>query len=268
MSTIATTSLNEGNPPPPSSVSAEMLADLNNEGAFQLENGHYSEAISTLTAALNLAMSEAGTAVPKSMPGFNASEFGGSHHRHAHRSADSEKDSSKPRRRRRVSPPAAASATDPAVSVTEDIKCEKKHFVYSTPIRVTDRYLLPSTVELSLYAIYNLALSYHLRALTKRRKKSGGWRKVLKLYTLANAMQVRDESIGLAPTFTIALWNNLSQAYWSIGKDEASDDCLQTMLSNVNCMIDHGCVREVENIDDFLDSASHLLSNLLVAEAA
>jgi tetratricopeptide (TPR) repeat protein len=249
-----------------------MLADLNNEGAFQLENGHYSEAISTLTSALNLAMSEAGNAVPKNLPGFNASEFGGSqssHHRHSHRSADSEKTTSKPRRRRRVAPPAAASATNPAVSVTEDIKREKNHFVYSTPIRVTDRYALPSTVELSLYAIYNLALSYHLRALTKRRKKSGGWRKVLKLYTLANAMQVRDESIGLAPTFTIALWNNLSQAYWSIGKDEASDDCFQTMLSNVNCMIDHGCVREVENIDYFLESASHLLSPLLtVAEAA
>jgi hypothetical protein len=160
---------------------------------------------------------------------------------------------------------AAASSTivSQETLVTEDVS-EVRHrlFVYTKPIRVEDRYDLPTFTELYLYVIYNLALAHQLRLLSHRRRRKGRsatWRHVLSLYKLAHSIQTTN-SIGLDSTHTVALWNNLAQAFRSLRKDNKADFCWNSMLTNIVCMIDHGCVRDVDCIEDFLHNISHILS--------
>jgi hypothetical protein len=159
---------------------------------------------------------------------------------------------------------AAASSTmipQETVVMEDVLESRRRFFVYKKPIRVEDRYDLPTFTELHLYVVYNLALAHHLRLLSQRRRRkgqSGTWRHVLSLYKLAHSMQTRND-IGLDPTHTVALWNNLAQAFRSLRKDNKADVCWNNMLTNIVCMIDHGCVRDVECIEDFLHNISHIL---------
>jgi hypothetical protein len=50
--------------------------------------------------------------------------------------------------------------------VTQDIlQAQPPKYVYPKPLRVMDRYNIPSSMELSIYVVYNLALAYQLQAL-------------------------------------------------------------------------------------------------------
>jgi hypothetical protein len=257
-------------------LSTDTLAELNNEGAFQLDIGNYSEAIVLLTSSLNIAMSDVGSSesfIPDL--GEHTSDTASvvsqkSHQRHSQRYSKKTSQRRSKSRRRPAAPPCSSSESD--VVVTEDVICSpgrKQRFVYSKSLRVLDRYALPSFLELSLYVVYNLALAYHLRALShRRRKKPSSWRRVLRLYELAHSIQARD-AIGLTPTFSLALWNNLAQAYLEAEKEDKANVCWTNMLANFVCMIDHGCNREVDCIDDFLLNMSHLLcAQAPVADAA
>ncbi len=75
-------------------------------------------------------------------------------------------------------------------------------------------------------------------------------------------MQTRND-IGLDPMHhTVALWNNLAQAFRSLQKDKKGDVCWNNMLTNIVCMLHHGCVQDVNCIEDFLHNISHILCPL------
>jgi len=251
-------------------VSRDLLAELNNEGAFLLENGEFSSAIKVLTSALNVAMRDVGCS-EFLIPDHEEEDVcdtesvvsrGSSRHHSQHRQQQAgkhEKQSSRSKRNRKLH-------VDPTVvlvlpTMTEDKQTpEPCNFVYSKPLRVADRYSLPSFVELSLYVVYNLAVAYHLRVLKRKRKGNTRiLREILRLYRLAQSIQDREE-VGLEPTYTLSLWNNLGQAYKSLGKDSKADLCFANVLSNVVCMIDHGCIEDVDCVHRFLDNIAHILS--------
>lgn len=325
--------------PSSAETETELLAELNNEGAFQIELGRLNEAVSILTSALNVAPREFGgggngatrttTSVP-SNPSISDSEGNDSTASGPTESSSAAVTSAAPasvavtsatsasvatsrRRTRDLGSPSSGSSSSrrrnnhntnhtddhhpvksktgkpkrssnrsksrkpntchgkkeqlsiATQSLTEDVYdpySRSKYFVYEKPIRVKDRYELPSRSELCMYIVYNLALACHLRIVSQRRRKkdmSAVWRRVLKLYELARTIQLQD-GVGLEVTHTVALWNNMAMVYRSLSMDDKADICWTNMLSNIVCMIDHGCVRDVERIEEFLQNMSHILS--------
>jgi tetratricopeptide (TPR) repeat protein len=261
----------------PNTLSIDTLAELNNEGAFQLDIGNYSEAIEILTSALKIAMTDVGcseSCIPEELDstsnGLSSSQRSPPRNDHAQGAGCSKKTSQRRCKSRRRRPVPSSSGNESNIVVTDDILCStpQRCFVYFKSLRVLDRYALPSFVELSLYVVYNLALAFHLRALSRRKKRSSCWRRVLRLYELAHSIQSRD-AIGLTPTFSLAIWNNMAQAYWEVNERKKAEVCWTNMLSTFVCIIDHGCHREVDCMDAFLQNLSPLLcAQAPVADAA
>ena len=307
-----------------SDLSKDLLAELNNEGAFLIENGQDSAAIKVLRSALNVAMRDVGCSVflipseheideeednvgaacdeessvvsrgsrhhssssschhsnSKQHQSSKEQSVGRDHNHHgiskeSHDSKEQKKHSHKLRRSRHRRCTLASSTASLPVTMqrqhrppTEDMMQlnQATNHVYAKPLRVADRYSLPSFVELALYVVYNLALANHLRVLkkqqrnTRRKGNTRHFREIVRLYKLAQSIQSRGEDIGLEPTYTISMLNNLGQAYKSLGKVNKADMCFHNLLANVVCMIDHGCVQEVDHLDDFLDNVAHILS--------
>jgi hypothetical protein len=270
------------NTAPPSNmtndVSRDLLAELNNEGAFLLENGRFSSAIEVLTSALNAAMGAVGCSEflspdqdDDSCESESAVSRGSSRHNPQHHQSQQSKDEKQSHRSKRNGKLPHVDSTSISVlpTMTEDKLVHSPcNFVCSKPLRVADRYSLPSFVELTLYVVYNLAVAHHLRILKRnhlripKRKRKGNTRvlrEILRLYKLAHLIQAREE-IGLEPTYTLSLWNNMGQSYKSLGKHNKADMCFNNVLSNVVCMIDHGCVDDVDRLSNFLDNIAHILS--------
>lgn len=305
--------------------SLESLVELNNEGASLLENSLHSEAISTLTTALALAvkeniivvdpeqLQELSTSPTASIDGLgtlsertdssetpvNVSATAKSkkvkrrkpHRRNSINSMGSkEASTSRPpsrreRRRKLVrrvrSAMGLGSRKDDTETTTEDVFQPPQKYVHLKPLRVRDRYNIPGKVELAIYIVQNLALAYHLQARAcmsgldiSQRDAGPNWERVIRLYQLTSDLfeqeqQRLDEEEALtdptsllySPTYTVALPNNMACAYHASGDDAKASIAWQQALSHLWCMLDVGCISEVDCFAEILENASHLIDS-------
>ena len=179
---------------------------------------------------------------------------------------------------------------DEKKTTTEDIWKPSQKYVYSKPLRVRDRYDLPSQGELMIYLVHNLALSYQLKALSSSPNNAtlltGGndeevgdstelndWERIIQLYKLTTDMidkeQLNQEqspdamidphSALWSPTSMVALPNNLACAYHARGDEINADATWQQALAHLWCMLDLGCISEVACYSEILENATHLM---------
>jgi hypothetical protein len=193
------------------------------------------------------------------------------------------------RRRELVQRVRSAFRNDDPPAATEDILLPPLKHVYAKPLRVLDRYNLPGRNELAIYLVRNLALAYQLwkvdnnsTAASSTSTLGGGnsgeesqaeWETIIQLYKLAADMITREQqhqeesedavtdpnSPLWSPTAMVALPNNLACAYHSSGDVANANETWQQTLVHMWCILDIGCVAEVECFDDILENASHLL---------
>jgi hypothetical protein len=178
---------------------------------------------------------------------------------------------------------------DEKKTTTEDIWKPSQKYVYSKPLRVRDRYDLPSQGELMIYLVHNLALSYQLKALSSSPNHAtmltgdgndegdstelNDWERIIQLYKLTadmidkeqlNQEQSPDAMIDphsalWSPTSMVALPNNLACAYHARGDEINADATWQQALAHLWCMLDLGCISEVACYSEILENATHLM---------
>jgi len=306
----------------------EVLAEMNSEGASHLELCFYDEAISTFRAALVVAIRDEvsghlgdlksllGTTISSSerepyLP--RPSDAAGKPKRRTKRrnkpgrrgsinsvgskdSASSPPSSRRERRReiaRRVRSVLGFSVHNKdEKATTEDILKPSKKYVYSKPLRVRDRYDLPSQGELMIYLVHNLALSYQLKATSSSDNdtiltegdstESNDWERIIQLYKLTSDMiekeqndqeQSQDAMIDpnsplWSPTSMVSVPNNLACAYHASGDEVNADATWQQALAHIWCMLDLGCISEVACYAEILENATHLMDSGVKASPA
>lgn len=165
---------------------------------------------------------------------------------------------------------------------TEDVEQIPKKYIHSKPLRLWDRYNLPSGMELAIYLVYNLALAQHLQAVKlgslggPMKQGASMWSRIIKLYKLTTCLmeqqhqrleeETMDDDVVVdprsplwSPTYTLALPNNLACAYHASGNDQNADETWQQVLSHIWCLLDLGCTSQVDCFSQLLENAAHLM---------
>ena len=167
------------------------------------------------------------------------------------------------------------------MGITEDMEQEPHKYIHSKPLRIWDRYNIPSGMELAIYLVYNLGLAYHLQAVELGTMggpvKQGApqWSRIIQLYQLTTRLVeqhhhrfeeepsddviVDPQSPLWSPTYTLALPNNLACAHHSSGNDQNADETWRQVLSHIWCLLDIGCTSQVECFSQLLENAAHLM---------
>jgi len=154
--------------------------------------------------------------------------------------------------------------------------------IFRDPIVVWgDHFLAPLDMhiceELSYVAIYNLALSHHLKSLELASRPSQQHarriylQKALSLYEHSHQILMKQQRINVgAPVIhSMALVSNLSQIHHTLGDHAKAEMCKQYLLSTMMYVIDCGKVDSLGNsLDGFFNIIQPLISGDVPAPAA
>mmetsp|Transcript_630 Transcript_630/g.1396 ORF Transcript_630/g.1396 Transcript_630/m.1396 type:complete len:276 (+) Transcript_630:141-968(+) len=129
--------------------------------------------------------------------------------------------------------------------------------------------------ELSYVAIYNLALSHHLKSVelelsSKQNLKRAYLHKALSLYEHSHQILTKQTiNVGVPVIHSMALVSNLGQIHHTLGDHYKAEMCLQYLLSTIMYVIDCGKVNTLGNsIDGFFNMILPLISQDDPAPAA
>ena len=241
-----------------------ILAELNNEGAMYLQEDRYGDAVRIFKVAMALGIRLVNQT---SQVGENLCVSDDD----AEQNEDSfEKEAymkmSQVRRRTQLGMSTNSQPTSPVPTKSTCEDCETSYmgvtsqdFIYREPIRLIDRYNLPSHAELILTIVFNMALSYHLKALSCDQKISKRHLvKAMKLYKLASVME-STHRIRLSPSHSIAMLNNVAQIYKAAGREEKAKKMFEKLLATIALIVDHGASSFVDKMDGFVQNVSHLI---------
>jgi tetratricopeptide (TPR) repeat protein len=279
-------------------------AKLNNEGAVHLGNGRYEDAVQSFTASLQLVKSSITTLSAQSGSPVAAAA--------APLSPSSPSLSLPPHHAQVVISPLyelvqADFSSEKMMLLSPSSFSSSPLSLYRSPLRISDVANFEHndpTVEASIAVIFNLALTYHLKALslasnddegedrhqvekqkvqespslnensssstttttTTTNKSSVALYQAATLYELAYNIQMQ-ERLELHAEFTMAMINNLGHVYRSRGNIDKSDECFRYLLSTHLFLQSYGrtdCMRT----DEFIASVSHLILKDSTAPAA
>lgn len=153
--------------------------------------------------------------------------------------------------------------------------------IFRDPIMVRgDHFRAPLDIhvceELSYVAIYNLALSHHLKSVelladaTKQHLRRVYLHKALSLYEHSHQILMKQTiNVGVPVIHSMALVSNLSQIHHALGDHSKADMCMQYLLSTMMYVIDCGKVDSLGNsMDGFFNMILPLISGDVPAPAA
>ena len=161
------------------------------------------------------------------------------------------------------------------------LSVQRDTFVYEDPIylsgpfpRLTD----PGCCEtLSFIVLYNLGLTHHLAALSKKNLTNDGlkqrnWylRKAMVLYEHANHILL-NEHIECSPLHVMAIANNLGHIHFALGDETRAKTCFNYLLSSILCLVEcggNGARLRKEVLDGFLTNVIPLIAGSSSAPAA
>lgn len=153
--------------------------------------------------------------------------------------------------------------------------------IFRDPIMVRgDHFSAPLDIqvceELSYVAIYNLALSHHLKSVeialdsSNMRLRRVYLHKALSLYEHSHQILMKQTiNVGVPVIHSMALVSNLSQIHHALGDHNKAEMCMQYLLSTMMYVIDCGKVDTLGNsIEGFFNMIMPLISGDVPAPAA
>lgn len=168
-----------------------------------------------------------------------------------------------------INTPALGPQHELQVSIFRDpIMVRGDHFKAPLDIQVCE--------ELSYVAIYNLALSHHLKSVelaedfSKQHVRRVYLHKALSLYEHSHQILMKQTiNVGVPVIHSMALVSNLSQIHHALGDHIKADMCMQYLLSTMMYVIDCGKVDSLGNsMDGFFNMILPLVSGPAPAAAA
>jgi len=175
----------------------------------------------------------------------------------------------------------SSSATTSATTSANGPQHQLLVTIFRDPIMVRgDHFLAPLDIqvceELSYVAIYNLALSHHLKSVelasdpTKQYVRRLYLHKALSLYEHSHQILMKQTiNVGVPVIHSMALVSNLSQIHHALGDHSKAEMCMQYLLSTMMYVIDCGKVDSLGNsMDGFFNMILPLISGDLPAPAA
>jgi len=148
--------------------------------------------------------------------------------------------------------------------------------IFRDPIMVRgDHFQAPLDVrvceELSYVAIYNLALSHHLKSVElvsldspKQNLRRVYLHKALSLYEHSHQILMKQTvNVGVPIIHSMALVSNLSQIHHALGDHNKAEMCLQYLLSTIMYVIDCG---KVQTLGDSMDGFLNMILPLIHGE--
>jgi hypothetical protein len=178
----------------------------------------------------------------------------------------------------------AKSSSTCSVSTITSANCPQHQLqvsIFRDPIMVRgDHFKAPLDIqvceELSYVAIYNLALSHHLKSVelashpSKQNLRRVYLHKALSLYEHSHQILMKQMiNVGVPVIHSMALVSNLSQIHHALGDHNKADMCMQYLLSTMMYVIDCGKVETLGNsMDGFFNMILPLISGDVPAPAA
>jgi len=178
----------------------------------------------------------------------------------------------------------AKSSSSCSASTTTSANCPQHQLqvsIFRDPIMVRgDHFKAPLDIqvceELSYVAIYNLALSHHLKSVelasdpSKQNVRRVYLHKALSLYEHSHQILMKQTiNVGVPVIHSMALVSNLSQIHHALGDHNKAEMCMQYLLSTMMYVIDCGKVDTLGNsMDGFFNMILPLISGDVPAPAA
>ena len=160
----------------------------------------------------------------------------------------------------------------------ESSRAAPGHSVYKIPLHIVDTARVSTheeAADVCLAVMFNLALSYHLHALSSNLNKTtyeraGLLHQAISLYEVAYAFLLQEDTTELT---MFAIINNLGQIHNIIGNAEKADMCFRHLLSAMlfiqcNDYNDSSNGETNEQNDVFIHNVSNLILQKNVASAA
>jgi hypothetical protein len=122
--------------------------------------------------------------------------------------------------------------------------------------------------QLSFVALYNLALSHHLKYVDAEEQESIDLEKAASIYEFAHGV-LMNQKVKVTPLQVMALMSNLVYIHHNLGNDDKSQKCLEYLLSTWMFVVDAGDVDTLgDSMDGFFDMILPLMSATNSAPAA
>jgi tetratricopeptide (TPR) repeat protein len=142
--------------------------------------------------------------------------------------------------------------------------------IFRDPIHISGSLsVLESFERLSYVVLYNLALAYHLKATEEpvQRLQIFNLQKALRLYEHAHhVLMNQDHDMSLL--HTMAITNNLGHIHHVLGDEDRAGLCFQHLLSTIIYMVDYGEAEEIKPFDGFFRNAMTVIAKSSSAPAA
>ena len=144
--------------------------------------------------------------------------------------------------------------------------------IFRNPIRLA-RHLPPVELQrcelLSYVILYNLALSYHLRAMDEEEEsiRIACLEKALTLYEHAHHV-LSSQEIDVSLLHTMAIASNLGHIHHVRGDERRAEMCFQHLLSTILYVVDCGEGGKIECLDGFFRNVMPLIGQSTSAPAA
>lgn len=148
--------------------------------------------------------------------------------------------------------------------------CHEEIPVFCKPlvVRCVEGVAVPPET-LSFVAMYNLALSYHLKSSCEDTKDVLNLQKAASLYEYSHEV-FQSQMVSISPVHLLTLVANLANIHEALGEEEKSNVCLQHVLSIYMFIVDSGDGKGLpSSIIGFLRSILlHILPKVILAPAA
>lgn len=133
------------------------------------------------------------------------------------------------------------------------VDTEKELFVFTNPILVSheiNRLDYNFNAKLSIVAVYNLALSYHLCGIQKQSLEH--IEKALANYQLAYKIIIDETHVVVSQAMVIL--NNIGQIHRLLRNDAGAKDCFEYLLSTMLFVLQIGEADRIHNWESFLSN--------------
>jgi tetratricopeptide (TPR) repeat protein len=138
-------------------------------------------------------------------------------------------------------------------ALTVPVDAGKELFVFTNPILVSqeiNRMDYNFSSKLSIAAMFNLALSYHLCAIQKQSLEL--IEKALSYYQLAYKILIDETHVVVSQA--MAILNNIGQIHRLLRNDAGAKDCFEYLLSTMLFVLQIGEADRIQNWESFLSN--------------
>jgi hypothetical protein len=132
------------------------------------------------------------------------------------------------------------------------VEGDGRHYIYRKPIHISSSTHMDDPVII----LFNLALALHLEAIEK--KSEATLERALELYEIGYTLQMQLNGC-LTFSQNLGLINNCGQIHKQLCRETKANHLLGHLLSSLMMAVDCGRTKEVEDLDGFILTISHLI---------